>query len=108
VQVDMGEFFFKPSKLSVSAGKIQITAPNTGKVVHELVLLKTNQSPANLQRESNGGVNEDAYQSPGEIPDVNAGSTKSVTIELKPGKYAMVCNVPGHYAAGMYGEVVVQ
>src|SRR6478672_9169414 len=42
VLVDMGEFFFKPGKLTITAGKVEITAPNTGKVEHELVLLKTN------------------------------------------------------------------
>ena len=46
-------------------------------------------------------------ESPGEIPDVEAGATKSADFELKPGKYVMFCNLPGHYAAGMYGTLTV-
>jgi hypothetical protein len=30
-----------------------------------------------------------------------------VTLALKPGRYELVCNLPGHYAAGMYGELDV-
>ena len=33
------------------AGKVAITAPNDGKIEHELVLLKTNVDPAKLKRE---------------------------------------------------------
>ena len=43
----------------------------------------------------------------GEIPDVEADKTKSEEFELTPGKYVMFCNLPGHYAAGMYGTLTV-
>jgi uncharacterized cupredoxin-like copper-binding protein len=108
LKIEMGEFFFKPASVTVPAGKVSISAPNTGKVLHELVLLKTNTDPAKLTTESGGGVNEDAYSGPGEIPDVEAGTTKSVTVNLKPGTYVMICNVPGHYKAGMYGRLIVK
>jgi uncharacterized cupredoxin-like copper-binding protein len=108
VTIDMGEFFFKPSNLTVPAGKVVISAPNTGRVVHELVLLKTALDPGKLQTEKNGNANEDAYSGPGEIADVAAGATKQATFDLKPGTYVMICNVPGHYAAGMYGRLIVK
>lgn len=108
VTIKMGEFFFKPGTLTVHAGKVTITAPNIGHVEHELVLLQTNTDPSKLKTEADGEANEDAYSGPGEIPDVEAGSTKSVTLTLKPGTYAMICNVPGHYKAGMYGRITVQ
>ena len=56
-------------------------------------------------REKDGEVDEEAYSGPGEIPDVEAGETGKTALNLKPGKYAMNCNVPGHYKAGMYGLV---
>jgi uncharacterized cupredoxin-like copper-binding protein len=43
----------------------------------------------------------------GEVPDVEAGETKSGKFHLTPGKYAMFCNLPGHYAQGMYGTLTV-
>jgi uncharacterized cupredoxin-like copper-binding protein len=106
--IKMGEYFFKPKDVSVPAGKVAITAPNTGKIEHELVLLKTDVDPAKLKTEKDGEVQEDAYSGPGEIPDVEAGETGKTVLNLKPGKYAMICNVPGHYKAGMYGRVTVK
>jgi uncharacterized cupredoxin-like copper-binding protein len=103
----MGEFFFKPQDVTVAAGEVKITAPNIGKVEHELVLLKTDQNPADL-KQKNGEVDEEAYPSPGEIPEVAAGKTGKKTVSLKAGKYAMICNLPGHYKGGMYGSVIAE
>jgi uncharacterized cupredoxin-like copper-binding protein len=108
VTVQMGEYFFKPKDVSAPAGKVVLTAPNNGKVEHELVLLRTNVDPAKLATEKDGEVEEDTYSGPGEIPDVEPGETGKTTLNLKPGKYAMICNVPGHYKAGMYGQVTVK
>ena len=106
--IQMGEFFFKPKDVTVSSGKVTITAPNIGKAEHELVLLKTNVDPANLKTEKDGEVIEEDYSGPGEIPDVESGETGKTTLNLKPGTYAMICNLPGHYKAGMYGSVTVK
>jgi uncharacterized cupredoxin-like copper-binding protein len=109
--IQMGEFFFKPKNATVKAGKATIEAPNIGKVEHELVLFKTTMSPAKLPTEANGGVDEEKMDKiageTGEISDVEAGKTKSEEFELTPGKYVMFCNLPGHYAAGMYGTLTV-
>jgi uncharacterized cupredoxin-like copper-binding protein len=103
--VTMTEFAFDPKDATATAGKVTITAPNDGKVVHELVLLKTNADPAKLPMD---GDEVDESKNVGEIPDVNPGSSKDVTLDLKPGKYAMVCNLPGHYKSGMYGSLTVK
>jgi Uncharacterized copper-binding protein len=108
VTINMSEFFFKPNDVTVPAGKVAITAPNIGKVEHELVLLKTDVDPAKLKTEHDLEVNEEAYSGPGEIPDVEPGQTGRTTLTLKPGTYVMICNVPGHYKAGMYGRLTVQ
>jgi uncharacterized cupredoxin-like copper-binding protein len=103
--VRMTEFAFDPKDAVAKAGKVTITAPNDGKVVHELVLLKTDADPANLPKKG-GKVDESA--SVGEIADVEAGSTKKATFKLATGKYAMVCALPGHYEGGMYGSLTVK
>ena len=109
LNVDMGDFFFKPKDLTAAAGKVKITAPNKGNVPHELVLLQTNQDPANLKVKSNGEVDEEAYKSPGEIGETANGATGKKTFNnLKAGSYAMICNLPGHYKAGMYGSLKVE
>ena len=41
-------------------------------------------------------------------PIVAPGSTSTVTVSLKTGKYTFYCPVPGHRQAGMQGTLVVQ
>jgi uncharacterized cupredoxin-like copper-binding protein len=103
--IRMTEFAFSPKDAVAKAGKVTITAPNDGKVVHELVLLKTDEDPAALSKR---GDKIDESTSVGEIADVEPGSTKKATFKLTPGKYAMVCALPGHYEGGMYGSLTVK
>jgi uncharacterized cupredoxin-like copper-binding protein len=109
--IKMGEFYFNPKNATAKAGSTVIEAPNLGKTEHELVLFKTNMNPAKLPTEASGGVDEEKMdkvaEEAGEIPDVEAGKTKSEEFDLTPGEYVMFCNLPGHYAAGMYGTLTV-
>lgn len=111
LEIKMGEFYFSPKDATAKAGPTTIEAPNKGSVEHELVVFKTNMNPANLPTEANGEVNEEKMdkvaENAGEIPDVEAGETKSEDFKLTPGKYVMFCNLPGHYAGGMYGTLTV-
>jgi uncharacterized cupredoxin-like copper-binding protein len=105
ITVRMSEFAFDPKNALAKAGRVTIAAPNDGKVVHELVVLKTNADPAHLPMD---GDDVDESTNVGEIADVEPGASKKVTLTLKPGKYAMVCALPGHYKAGMYGSLTIQ
>lgn len=111
LSIKMGEFFFGPKNTAAHAGPTTIEAPNEGAVEHELVVFKTNMDPAKLPTEASGEVNEEKMdkiaESAGEIPDVEAGETKSAQFELTPGRYVIFCNLPGHYASGMYGTLTV-
>jgi uncharacterized cupredoxin-like copper-binding protein len=97
---------FSAASIEAPAGKVQLTLRNAGKVEHELVVLKTNADPASLKVNGGGRVSEAA--SVGEISETAAGATKSTTFDLKPGRYVYVCNIPGHYAGGMHGTLVVK
>jgi plastocyanin len=92
LRVGMGDYFFSPAAATATAGKLSLSAVNRGK----------------LPTLPDGSVNEEALKSPGEIPDVAAGATKSTNLDLQPGRYVMFCNLPGHYAAGMFGTLVVR
>jgi uncharacterized cupredoxin-like copper-binding protein len=112
VEIKMGDYFFAPKDASAQAGPTVIEAPNEGSVEHELVVFKTSMDPAKLPTEANGDVDEETMdkiaESAGEIADVEAGDTKSGNFELTPGKYVTFCNLPGHYAQGMYGTITVE
>ena len=103
--IKMSEFAFDPKDSQAQAGKVTISAPNDGKVVHELVVLKTDADPAALPKK---GGKVDESTSVGEIADVEPGTTKKHTFKLTAGKYAIVCALPGHYEGGMYGSITVR
>ncbi len=39
---------------------------------------------------------------------IKAGATKSYTVDLKPGKYVLLCSIPGHYQSGQYVSLTVE
>ena len=39
--------------------------------------------------------------------NIDPGGTQTRTIDLAPGKYLFVCNIPGHFKQGMFTEVTV-
>ena len=103
--ISMNEFKFTPANPELARGPIDITATNKGKTSHELVLLKTDTDPSKLRKQGKG-VSE--KKSVGEIPETAPGQSGAETFDLKPGKYVMVCNIAGHYDAGMYGTLTVR
>ena len=111
VDVTLNEFSITTARTSQKAGEVRFFAKNTGKAVHELIVVESDADPAKLPTYSAtdkpavghavGDVDEDKITSEGEVEDIEAGSTKDATFVLKPGKYALICNLAGHYGLGM-------
>ena len=99
------EFSFSPTTIVVKRGKLKLTLRNSGRMTHELILLRTTRAPGSL-RVRHGKVSESS--SVGEISETKAGKRASHTFKLKPGHYVMVCNVRGHYQHGMRGRLTVK
>jgi uncharacterized cupredoxin-like copper-binding protein len=45
---------------------------------------------------------KDAAGRLGEVPNLDPGMFGSLTLDLKPGNYAVLCNVPGRFMNGMW------
>jgi uncharacterized cupredoxin-like copper-binding protein len=84
---------------SVLHGKVKFTVENTGTELHEMVVIKTNTPFDQLQVDAKNKVSEKG--SAGEVSSIGKGKTKSKTLKLKAGQYALVCNIAEHYGAGM-------
>jgi uncharacterized cupredoxin-like copper-binding protein len=100
----------------VPAGKVSFRVGNAGTLVHELVILPLNSGAAVGQRPVGADNRVDEAGSLGEASstcgeaagDGTAPGTFSwVTVDLLPGDYELVCNLAGHYAAGMYTRLHV-
>jgi uncharacterized cupredoxin-like copper-binding protein len=105
VNAKLVDFKILPKPKSVAAGKVTFLATNTGKVVHELVIIKTAKDAAKLGR-GDGTAAEKGEVA--EVEGVKPGKTKRLTVNLKPGHYVLLCNVGKHYGAGMHVNFIVK
>jgi uncharacterized cupredoxin-like copper-binding protein len=104
------------SPSEVAAGDVSFDVWNAGMMTHELVVLPLTQGEVGGRAVGpDGRVSEDgslgeASRSCGEGAGdgIAPGATGWVTLELAPGRYELICNVPGHYAAGMFTELDVR
>ena len=105
VNAKLVDFKILPTPRSAASGKITFTATNTGKVEHELVIVKTTKDATKLGR-GDGTATEKGEVA--ELEDVQPGKTKRLTVNLKPGHYVLLCNIGKHYGAGMYVNFTVK
>ena len=111
-----GPMMLHATPQTVPAGTVTLVAVNHGTRIHELVVLPL-AAGASVGARSVGADNTvDEAGSVGEASNacgagsgdgITAGTAGWVTLQLKPGRYELVCNLPGHYAAGMYTELDV-
>jgi uncharacterized cupredoxin-like copper-binding protein len=95
---------------TVKAGAVHFAVHNAGPSMHEFVVIKTTLADGDVPLKGDGTeANEDAngLDGIGEVEDVAAGTTKDLTLTLAPGHYIVICNIPGHYKAGMHASFTV-
>ena len=104
VGVSLREFAVNTTASAAAAGKVTFHVRNTGNITHEFVVLKTPKPAASLLN----GARADESGNVGETGDLKAGASKTITLNLKPGHYALICNLPGHYKAGQHTDFTVR
>ena len=101
---------------TVHAGTVSFVAVNHGTRTHELVVLPVTTGTSVGSRTVGADNTVSETGSLGEASNscgrgagigIRSGATSWVTLTLAPGRYELVCNLPGHYAAGMYTELDV-
>jgi uncharacterized cupredoxin-like copper-binding protein len=105
VGVKLTEFKLTPTKTSAKAGKVTFSVTNAGKTEHELVVIRTTTKAADLSKNGKGKASEKGNV--GEV-ELAAGASKTLTLNLKKGHYALICNVDMHYMAGMHADFTVR
>ena len=99
VKVSLKEFKVIPTPTSAPRGAVTFSVRNTGKLEHELVVLKTNVAPAKLPVKSGKAVEAGRVGKIG-APKLKPGAARTLNLNLGAGKYVLLCNLPGHYQAG--------
>jgi uncharacterized cupredoxin-like copper-binding protein len=94
---------------TVDAGSVKFTIHNDGPSTHEFVVFKSELAPDQLPTASNGTVDEEGegVESVDEVEDLESGSDATLTVDLDPGSYVVICNLPGHYGQGMRTALTV-
>lgn len=94
---------------TIKAGPVTFEVKNNSeKTVHEMLVLpvKTTATPLPYIKNENR-LDENKTNSLGEVSELDPGKSGTLTLTMKPGKYLLVCNVPGHYASGMWTLLTV-
>jgi uncharacterized cupredoxin-like copper-binding protein len=93
---------------SAPAGPVSFDIANDGSTVHEFEVLRTEISADALPVES--GVVQTSAESieiVDEVEDIAPGTTTALSVDLGPGAYVVICNIPTHYDAGMSAPFAV-
>ncbi|GAA3367961.1 hypothetical protein GCM10020367_64490 [Streptomyces sannanensis] len=111
---DAMRLFVSPG--TVATGTVSLRVFNAGVRTHELLVLPLPGGQAVGQRSTGSGGRIDESGSLAESSrscgagagaGITPGATSWTTLPLRPGRYELVCNLPGHYSAGMYAELDV-
>ena len=111
VQVTLRDFAVDMPVTNVAKGSTRLAINNAGPSVHELEVftLPAGVDPASVPI-TNSVADTDSVGMTviDEVEDIAPSTTASLTVDLQPGRYLFVCNLPGHYQSGMHTEVNVQ
>lgn len=88
VNITLNEWSLILDTVPMNAGAITIVVKNEGKMKHDLVL-------------TGNGVNA-------KTKTLEPGETETLTVDLAPGTYNLVCSVPGHSLLGMSSQFTLR
>ena len=104
-----GEMAVELDKSSVPAGEVTFAVSNAAQdTPHEMIVVRTASPDPTLPVDpATEKVDESAIDALGEVEGLKAGQTGDLTLTLEPGDYLLICNLKGHYAAGMEAPFTV-
>ncbi|GAA4077393.1 hypothetical protein GCM10022214_38930 [Actinomadura miaoliensis] len=105
-------------RAQVRQGTVSLRAYNTGSWPHEVMVMPLSAGQHVGRRPIGTDSTVDESGSLGEASStcgagaghpmgIAPGASGWTTVHLGPGRYELICNLPGHYAAGMFTELDV-
>lgn len=96
-------------KATVPAGWVTFDVTNSSKeIIHEMILAPLAPGETELPYVADENrIDEEKAGYLGEVSELDAGKGGSLKVELKPGKYILYCNIPGHFISGMWTVLTV-
>lgn len=90
--------------LRVRAGEVIFHIKNISRdLVHEVLVIKPPAKPATMPySKKRRKLIEGRIDKLGDSGNQRPGQSYVMKVNLKPGRYLLICNQPGHYMAGMH------
>ena len=85
----------------IAAGPVTFVVRNDGTVVHQLDIIRTDLAADRLPANAADPALVDETGIVGKSGQIKPAETKTLTVTLPAGHYVLVCNIEGHYLAGM-------
>src|SRR6516165_6069059 len=102
------DFSLATNTSTVPAGSVAFNVTNQGPSSHELLAFRTDLPEDQLPLGPDGRIAEDALPKVLDTDtDLPAGTQRHLSESLAPGRYVLVCNLPGHYKLGMHTVITV-
>ena len=104
-----GGMKIEADKAQLPAGDVVFNVANHAMTEqHEMILVKLNspdqEIPLDMKKHR---VEEKQLKSLGEVAELQPADTGSLKAKLKAGTYMLLCNIKGHYEAGMWTKLTV-
>ena len=105
----MGMMAVRINQPTVKAGAVRFDVTNWSRgMLHEMLVVAVDDPQAPLPYDyAQAKVAEDQVKALGDTGDLQPGASYTLDVTLTPGTYLLICNVPGHYAAGMVTPLTV-
>lgn len=130
ITATLAEWRIDLSSALAPAGRVSFSITNRGAVPHEFLIIRTDTSAGDLPVMDNmidiaamGGPMSTTMNMPGMSPstgmahpagtvgvvdELAAGATALLAVDVVPGHYVVVCDLPAHYQQGMRVDFTVQ
>jgi uncharacterized cupredoxin-like copper-binding protein len=108
VSVTEKDFQISGPSSRLSSGDVVLSVTNDGPDDHELIVVRRDGSTLPV-RADGVTIDEEALEQVtlGALEPGAPGSVRELELHLEPGRYALFCNMAGHYFGGMHAELVV-
>ena len=103
VSVEISEFSVEPTVIQSGPGQTAFFVTNHGSIEHEFLVVRTDVPASDLMVVNGQVALAQAGTVAGRIgtEDLQPEASGFLQLDLEPSAYALICNIPGHYEAGM-------
>lgn len=107
--IDITEVSFQiQTPLTAQAGPVTFHVVNGASgMLHEFIVIQTDLPADALPTDESGRVIEEAVDIVTAAENIPPGQSRNLTLNLAPGHYVLICNLPEHYQKGMRVDFTV-